>query len=69
MKLIVFFHNRYRNSVAPLVGVWIEIKEDYDIGNTEHVAPLVGVWIEIDHLPMLTYSLQVAPLVGVWIEI
>ena len=34
-------------SVAPLVGVWIEIVQDADSGTDTTVAPLVGVWIEI----------------------
>ena len=34
-------------AVAPFVGVWIEITEADDEGNTIDVAPFVGVWIEI----------------------
>ena len=33
--------------VAPLVGVWIEIKSKDEIVQEMCVAPLVGVWIEI----------------------
>mgnify|MGYP000438452523 CR=1 FL=1 len=34
-------------TVTPLVGVWIEIKEEIDNEDAWHVTPLVGVWIEI----------------------
>ena len=33
--------------VAPLVGAWIEIADEYDYITGEKVAPLVGAWIEI----------------------
>ena len=33
--------------VAPLVGAWIEIKDDYRRYTEPLVAPLVGAWIEI----------------------
>ena len=34
-------------SVAPLVGVWIEISKIHKKWQERKVAPLVGVWIEI----------------------
>ena len=34
--------------VTPLVGVWIEIGERPDSGDSPNVTPLVGVWIEIN---------------------
>ena len=37
-----------RNSVTPLVGVWIEIKLVFCIGLHNRVTPLVGVWIEMN---------------------
>ena len=33
--------------VVPLVGTWIEIKEQFARGHGEVVVPLVGTWIEI----------------------
>ena len=35
--------------VTPLVGVWIEIKEEREWIGQHGVTPLVGVWIEINH--------------------
>ena len=34
-------------SVAPFVGVWIEIKDTNLGSDINTVAPFVGVWIEI----------------------
>ena len=35
-------------SVAPLVGAWIEINLWADVNQANEVAPLVGAWIEIN---------------------
>ena len=40
--------NGRNNSVAPLVGAWIEINASKTGYVLENVAPLVGAWIEID---------------------
>ena len=56
-------------TVAPLVGVWIEIKPNIDCDASAIVAPLVGVWIEIRISCLAHMKEKVAPLVGVWIEI
>ncbi len=55
--------------VAPLVGAWIEIKNQSSIHLTPLVAPLVGAWIEILKPIMQGRMGKVAPLVGAWIEI
>ena len=34
-------------TVAPFVGVWIEIDGSLCVTSTKYVAPFVGVWIEI----------------------
>ena len=34
-------------TVAPLVGAWIEIVKVADLSEFWNVAPLVGAWIEI----------------------
>ena len=55
--------------VAPLVGAWIEIDNEwFDIRN-DKVAPLVGAWIEMCMVYKLPFDSFVAPLVGAWIEI
>ena len=36
--------------VAPLVGAWIEICQDFLNGWMKSVAPLVGAWIEIIYI-------------------
>ncbi len=36
-----------RNTVAPLVGAWIEIVPKRRVQAPTYVAPLVGAWIEI----------------------
>ena len=37
------------NYVAPFVGAWIEIEEDFLVNtNGLSVAPFVGAWIEIN---------------------
>ncbi len=56
-------------SVAPLVGAWIEISNDIPEILFDRVAPLVGAWIEIISDMGQWYSILVAPLVGAWIEI
>ena len=38
--------------VAPFVGAWIEIFQDYKEAYTGSVAPFVGAWIEMLHLPL-----------------
>ena len=57
------------NSVAPLVGAWIEILSVMATPPTAPVAPLVGAWIEIDTPQTPSMPVNVAPLVGAWIEI
>ena len=47
LKLIRDILIRHTNSVAPLVGAWIEIKESGQGSGEGGVAPLVGAWIEI----------------------
>ena len=47
MKLKVEILNGNHQSVAPLVGAWIEINADCDGDCEGCVAPLVGAWIEI----------------------
>ena len=39
--------NDFGETVAPLVGAWIEIKGMVKITVVYNVAPLVGAWIEI----------------------
>ena len=56
-------------SVAPLVGAWIEIKPKDTSEITGTVAPLVGAWIEIFENTITIKTTYVAPLVGAWIEI
>ena len=57
-------------SVAPFVGVWIEIYSLLTLDTVASVAPFVGVWIEIERTAVNTVvSTPVAPFVGVWIEI
>ena len=36
-----------KDSVAPLVGAWIEIFRQIKVFSNKVVAPLVGAWIEI----------------------
>ena len=57
------------DSVAPLVGAWIEICVAFGKTGQFFVAPLVGAWIEITEAGDLWAKDQVAPLVGAWIEI
>ena len=38
-------------SVAPFVGVWIEISNSSRFADNLDVAPFVGVWIEIPEYP------------------
>ena len=58
----------FDDSVAPLVGAWIEIKKIRELANMPTVAPLVGAWIEIVGLSGSGVGSTVAPLVGAWIE-
>ena len=55
--------------VAPLVGAWIEIMQNYKKYAIPPVAPLVGAWIEMISRLGGVASGRVAPLVGAWIEI
>ena len=57
------------DSVAPLVGAWIEISNKERNAPPGRVAPLVGAWIEIVISLPLNLTPSVAPLVGAWIEI
>ena len=41
------FVHSCNNSVAPLVGAWIEINFALRMTQGSRVAPLVGAWIEI----------------------
>ena len=59
----------YLLSVAPFVGAWIEIEEDYSGTHDEIVAPFVGAWIEIMFVCDNMSNDMVAPFVGAWIEI
>ena len=56
-------------SVAPLVGAWIEMLSIRLALDNSHVAPLVGAWIEIRRWGLKNMLMLVAPLVGAWIEI
>ena len=56
-------------TVAPLVGAWIEIKKMASQEKICPVAPLVGAWIEIYEIAKQLEIYVVAPLVGAWIEI
>ena len=47
LKSIQVDLRRASDSVAPLVGAWIEIGDMYNITDQFTVAPLVGAWIEI----------------------
>ena len=55
--------------VAPLVGAWIEILQEFRSARRNTVAPLVGAWIEIRAESERDIAVAVAPLVGAWIEI
>ena len=44
------------DSVAPLVGAWIEIPTLLQTAFQGLVAPLVGAWIEIPLLPLVHLS-------------
>ena len=57
------------NTVAPLVGAWIEIVTNLLSLPENDVAPLVGAWIEIFVVSIRFWVACVAPLVGAWIEI
>ena len=56
-------------SVAPHVGVWIEILVYKCNGKKFKVAPHVGAWIEMPVSASHTSHSEVAPHVGAWIEI
>ena len=47
LKYFVYLQNINQNSVAPLVGAWIEILNVLTRYSVLSVAPLVGAWIEI----------------------
>ena len=68
LKYLIKNNNRFINSVAPFVGVWIEIREYIKMVVKTRVAPFVGVWIEIFCNLALDLFCLVAPFVGVWIE-
>ena len=57
------------DTVAPLVGAWIEIRDSELCCKCDSVAPLVGAWIEIISSLTPRHPSAVAPLVGAWIEI
>ena len=57
------------DTVAPLVGAWIEINISRMPQRNTRVAPLVGAWIEILICLQACLRIYVAPLVGAWIEI
>ena len=56
-------------SVAPLMGAWIEIAIAKPVFATMGVAPLMGAWIEIIETMKTPVAQKVAPLMGAWIEI
>ena len=56
------------DSVAPLVGAWIETICGFTCCIKMDVAPLVGAWIETNMQRNAFLNLNVAPLVGAWIE-
>ena len=58
-----------KETVAPLVGAWIEIVSNKLVTIKGSVAPLVGAWIEIQKRAGAAVEKRVAPLVGAWIEI
>ena len=59
----------WTETVAPLVGAWIEMSYIVAHLASPFVAPLVGAWIEIWCIVYNTARNSVAPLVGAWIEI
>ena len=42
-----------QDTVAPLVGAWVEIGLPPRLQHPIRVAPLVGAWVEIDCVPHL----------------
>ena len=56
------------DTVAPLVGAWIETSRGCDANRSSRVAPLVGAWIETAPNGATKKPMPVAPLVGAWIE-
>ena len=69
LKFAIMNGNTVPNTVAPFVGVWIEIKFFGIYTACIQVAPFVGVWIEICRDDAGYFYVTVAPFVGVWIEI
>ena len=69
MKSISDAHVHALESVAPLVGAWIEMSVVSCTFSTIIVAPLVGAWIEMPWSRDYKDGYYVAPLVGAWIEI
>ena len=69
LKSYIHHIRTFSDSVAPLAGVWIEIKSAGQFFTPYNVAPLAGVWIEILLCLFDNLSVWVAPLAGVWIEI
>ena len=59
----------YNIAVAPFVGAWIEIGEQFANVTQSDVAPFVGAWIEMKELRLNDIWTSVAPFVGAWIEI
>ena len=57
-----------RHEVAPLVGAWIETRNQAHNVLCRCVAPLVGAWIETAIAQRFGLMNLVAPLVGAWIE-
>ena len=47
LKSFIWDHTYIDNSVAPLVGAWIEIANRQESVPAVTVAPLVGAWIEM----------------------
>ena len=56
-------------AVAPRVGAWIEILDNWAEIAQQLVAPRVGAWIEIYWKVYKVVEKVVAPRVGAWIEI
>ena len=69
LKFIVFSFSEVVDRVAPFVGAWIEILQNFRSCPTCLVAPFVGAWIEILQNFRSCPTCLVAPFVGAWIEI
>ena len=57
------------DDVAPHMGAWIEIINDWISSRTDLVAPHMGAWIEIGIALIRSVRCAVAPHMGAWIEI